>query len=175
VCLSVRIVYRSLPRSLAAISLSHYSYGMQVWDKDSFSADDRIGVARCSLREIQSGVEVPLMSEDGSKGAPNGTLIFESCRVELKYYKFGGLANPALLRFYAEHVWNLPKPEVDSVCLAFLFECLSISLAVWPSLHVGVCVHRMHLCACRYANARVSMQMPLRVGRYGLHEMLDVI
>ena len=129
---------------------------MQVWDKDSFSEDDRIGVARCSFRDIQSGLEVLLMSKDGGQGAPNGTLIFETCRMELKYYKFGGMANPALLRFYAEHVWNLPKPEVDSVCLAFQSVCLAIRLTCWPSL-------------------RTQTQIPLGVGRYGSRETPDVI
>jgi len=107
----------------------HHQNGMQVWDQDSFTAHDRIGIARCSLRDIQTGLEVPLMADEQNHCAPNGVLIFETCRMELKYYKFGGMANPALIRFYAEHVWNLPKPEVNSTLCVCLSTCPSICLA----------------------------------------------
>ena len=114
----------------------HHVYGMQVWDHDSFTAHDRIGIARCSLRDIQTGLEIPLMADEQNNCATTGVLIFEMCRLELKYYKFGGMANPALIRFYAEHVWNLPKPEVNSTLCVCLSTCPSISflLASWRSL-----------------------------------------
>jgi hypothetical protein len=158
-CLSSLGCLHAHARRAHANSLSHHHiYGMQVWDQDSFTAHDRIGIARCSLRDIQTGLEVPLMVDEQNHSAPNGVLIFETCRMELKYYKFGGIANPALIRFYAEHVWNLPKPEVNSTCLFVSLPVRpSVCLASWLSLRsVLARAYTRGLCLCARKRVNIS-------------------
>lgn len=150
---------------------------MQVWDHDSFTAHDRIGIARCSLCDIQTGLEIPLMADEQNNCATNGVLIFEMCRLELKYFKFGGMANPALIRFYAEHVWNLPKPEVNSTCV---FASLSVRASLFCSLacdRSALCwrVHIHAACVCARANTSIFKQMPRGVGKRGSERMHSAI
>lgn len=101
----------------------------EVWDKDHVSRDDLIGSVRCHLEDIESGLELPLVSSSpvgcspglsssspSSKGKASGQspgfLVIEKQRVEFKYFRLGGNTNTWLLRYYAEHVWQLPPPQV---------------------------------------------------------------
>jgi Ca2+-dependent lipid-binding protein len=84
---------------------------VEVWDKDTYSKNDLIGSVRIALHQIQSGLEVALTPADATT-SHHGSLIFEKCRVEMKYYtRQGGITNPSLVRYYAQHVWNLPNPQ----------------------------------------------------------------
>jgi hypothetical protein len=41
-----------------------------------------------------------------------GSLVINKQRVEFQYFRLGGNTNAWLLRYYAEHVWKLPPPQV---------------------------------------------------------------
>ena len=97
----------------------------EVWDKDHVSKDDLIGSVRCHLEDIQSGLELsltasspvtrgpsPARSSSGQTRASLGSLVIEKQRVEFKYFRPGGNTNAWLIRYYAEHVWQLPPPQV---------------------------------------------------------------
>ena len=103
----------------------------EVWDKHKHfhtGQAHRIGVVRCSLFDIHKGAELPLELDDAAlrklshgkllpgaspEQCPNvGTLVVEKQKVEYKYFTLAGQVKPSLLRYYAEHVWNLPTPEV---------------------------------------------------------------
>ena len=100
----------------------------QVWDKDTTTSDDLIGMARCNLMDIVTGLELPLLSpaidqavptadapgatRTTSDGKEHGRLVIEKQSVEFRYFTIGSKIKPALLRYYVEQVWRLPAPEV---------------------------------------------------------------
>ena len=116
------------PVHAATSKESLWCVAQQVWDKDTTTSDDLIGMARCNLMDIVTGLELPLLSpavdqavptadapgatRTASDGKEHGRLVIEKQSVEFRYFTIGSKIKPALLRYYVEQVWRLPAPEV---------------------------------------------------------------